>query len=162
MLRIHGSFVLKRCGIAYGRRVDATLAWTVVGSVAGVVGAGAALVPLLRRRWGHLPLSGGDRGSGPVALGRSRALFPPPVLDVEPRGRGQVIDELAGLALAPSDHAVVLAGLGGSGKSTVARAVAARVLAEDRCAWWVPAADALSMTQLLLGLAGELGASAAR
>ena len=93
------------------------------------------------------------------ATGWSRALFPPPVLDVKPRGRGQVIDELAGLALAVPGHAVVLAGLGGSGKSTVARAVAARVLEQDRCAWWVPAADAVSMTQLLLGLAGELGAS---
>ena len=94
------------------------------------------------------------------ATGRSRALFPPPVPDVEPRGRGQVIDELAGLALAPPDHAVVVAGLGGSGKSTVARTVAARALAQDRRAWWVPAADAVQMTQLLLGLAGELGASA--
>ncbi len=75
------------------------------------------------------------------------------------RGRGQVIDELAGFALAPPGHALVLAGLGGSGKSTVARAVAARVLAKDGCAWWVPAADAVSVTQLLLGLAGELGAS---
>jgi tetratricopeptide (TPR) repeat protein len=81
------------------------------------------------------------------------------VLDVEVRGRGQVIDELAALALAPPGHALVLAGLGGSGKSTVARAVAARVLAENGCAWWVPAADAVSVTQLLLGLAGELGAS---
>ena len=93
------------------------------------------------------------------AAGRSRALFPPPVLDVEPRGRGQVIDELAGLALAPPGQAVVVAGLGGSGKSTVARAVAARARAQDRRAWWVPAADAVSVTQFLLGLAGELGAS---
>ena len=81
------------------------------------------------------------------------------MLDVDVRGRGQVIDELAGFALAPPGHAVVLAGLGGSGKSTVARAVAARVLANNGCAWWVPAADAVSVTQLLLGLAGELGAS---
>ena len=94
------------------------------------------------------------------ATAPSRALFPPPVLDVEPRGRGQVIDELAGLALAPPGHAIVVAGLGGSGKSTVARAVAARALAKDRHAWWVPAADAVSVTQFLLGLAGELGASA--
>jgi hypothetical protein len=54
----------------------------------------------------------------------------------------------------------VVAGLGGSGKSTVARAVAARALARDRRAWWVPAADAVSVTQFLLGLARELGASA--
>jgi hypothetical protein len=95
----------------------------------------------------------------PGATGRSRALFPPPVLDVGPRGRGLVIDELAGLALAPPGQVVVVAGLGGSGKSTVARAVAARALARDRCAWWVPAADAVQATQLLLGLASELGAS---
>jgi hypothetical protein len=94
------------------------------------------------------------------ATARSRALFPPPMLDVEPRGREQVIDELAGLALAPPGHVIVVAGLGGSGKSTVARAVAARAVAQDRRAWWVPAADAVSVTQLLLGLAGELGASA--
>ena len=145
--------------VAYGRKVDATLAWTVVGSVAGAVGAGAAVIPLLRRRRGPTPPPGGDGGTGPDAPGRSRALFPPPVLDVEVRGRKQVIDELAALALAPPGHAVVLAGLGGSGKSTVARGVAARVLAENGCAWWVPAADAVSVTQLLLGLAGELGAS---
>jgi len=102
---------------------------------------------------------GGEGGARPDAPGRSRALFPPPVLDVGVRGRGQVIDELAALASAPPGHAVVLAGLGGSGKSTVARAVAARVLAENGCAWWVPAADAVSVTQFLLGLAGELGAS---
>jgi Domain of unknown function (DUF4062)/Tetratricopeptide repeat len=96
----------------------------------------------------------------PGASARSRALFPAPVLDVEPRGREQVIDELAGLVLAPPGQAIVVAGLGGSGKSTVARAVAARAQAQDRRAWWVPAADAVSVTQFLLGLAGQLGASA--
>ena len=101
----------------------------------------------------------GDGSPGPTALGLSRALLPPPVLDVDVRGREQVIDELAGLALAPSGHAVVLAGLGGLGKSTVARSVAAKALEQDRRAWWVPAIDAVSLTQLLLGLAGELGAS---
>ena len=44
----------------------------------------------------------------------------------------------------------------------MARAVAARVLANNGCAWWVPAADAVSVTQLLLGLAAELGASRAQ
>jgi hypothetical protein len=157
--RPHTEPVPERCTIAYGRRVDATLAWTVVGSVAGLVGAGAAVIPLLRRRRRPLPASDSNKGTASAALGRSRALLPPPVLDVEVRGRIQVIDELVGIALAPSGHAVVLAGLGGSGKSTVARAVAARAMEQNRRAWWVPAADAVSVTQLLLGLAGELGAS---
>ena len=81
------------------------------------------------------------------------------MLDVEVRGRGQLLEELTALALAPSGPVQVLCGLGGSGKSTVARAVAARIAAKDRHVWWVPAADAVSVTQLLLGLAGELGAS---
>ena len=41
----------------------------------------------------------------------------------------------------------------------MARAVAARVLAKNGSAWWIPAADAVSVTQHLLGLAEELGAS---
>ena len=129
--------------------------------VAGVVGAGAAVIPLLRRRRGLGP-RGGDGGTGPDAPGRSRALFPAPVLDVEVRGRGQVIEELATFALAPSGHVQVLCGLGGLGKSTVASAVAARVVAKNRRVWWVPAGDAVSVTQLLLGLAEELGASRAQ
>lgn len=155
-----GVFVVRRYGITYGRRVDATLAWTVVGSVAGVVGAGAAVISLLRRHKRPLPSSAGDGDA--TALGLSKALLPPPVLDLEVRGRGQVVDELAGLMLAPSGHVVVLAGLGGLGKSTVARAVAARGLEQVGRVWWVPAADAVSVTQLLLGLAGELGASRAQ
>jgi tetratricopeptide (TPR) repeat protein len=139
--------------------MDATLAWTVFGFVAGVVVVGAALILLPRRRGGSLPLSGGHGSTGPAALGWWSASFPLPVLDVEVRGREQVIDELTGLARAPPGHAVVLAGLGGSGKSTVARAVAARVQEQDGCVWWVPAVDAVSVTQILLGLARELGAS---
>jgi hypothetical protein len=41
--------------------VDATLTWTVIGSVAGVVGAGAAVTSLLRRRRGSPPPDGGSR-----------------------------------------------------------------------------------------------------
>ena len=149
-------------GLAYGRKMNA-FAWTVIGSVAGVVGAAAAvvfgLIPVLRGRRRTPALPGSGDATSPDAVGRARALLPAPVLDVDVRGRGQVINELAGLALAPPGRVQVLAGLGGSGKSTVARAVAARVGAQDRRVWWVPAADAVSMTQLLLGLAEELGAS---
>ncbi len=56
----------------------------------------------------------------------------------------------------------VLTGLAGSGKSTVAREVAARVTAAGGRAWWVPAGEPVSVTQLLLGLAREMGASPER
>ena len=138
-------------------------AWTVIGSVAGLVGAAAAVVfglaPLLRGRKRAPGLTGNEDGDGQGAAQPSRALLPAPVLDVEIRGREQVVGELAALALAPLGRVQVLCGLGGSGKSTVARAVAVRIAAKDRRVWWVPAADAVSVTQLLLGLARELGAS---
>ena len=76
------------------------------------------------------------------------------------RGRDDVVAELSELASYPDGRVQVLAGMGGSGKSTVARAAVARVTAGGGQAWWVPAADAVSVTQLLLGLAGDLGASA--
>ena len=155
--RAAGSFVPEGYGIAYGRRVDTALA-IVFGAVGRVVRAGAAVIRLLPKRRGSLPVSG-DGGIGPAALRRWSASFPPPVLDVKVRGRGQVIGELAGLTRSPPGHAVVLAGLAGAGKSTLARAVAARVGEQDCCVWWVPAADAVLMTQILLGLASELGAS---
>ena len=89
----------------------------------------------------------------------SGMLLPAPVLDVQVRGRDDVVGELTELASAPDGRVRVLAGMGGSGKSTVARAVAVQVTAAGGRAWWVPAVDAVSVTQLLLGLAGELGAS---
>jgi hypothetical protein len=137
-------------------------AWTVVGSVAGVVGAAAAivfgLVPFLQNRKQRVaaPGAGGHAGSGVAGL---PVVFPAPMLDVEVRGRGEIIEELAGAALVPPGQVRVLAGLGGSGKSTVGRAVAARVTALGRRVWWVSVADPVAMGQQLLGLAGELGAA---
>jgi tetratricopeptide (TPR) repeat protein len=90
------------------------------------------------------------------------ALLPAPLLDVQVRGRDDVVAELAELASAPDGRVQVLVGMGGSGKSTVARAVAARVTAGGGQAWWVSAGDAVSATQLLLGLARALGASASQ
>jgi tetratricopeptide (TPR) repeat protein len=136
--------------------------WTVIGSAAGLVSAAIALfglIPRLRARRPALGPPSHHDGDGRRAAEPSKALLPAPVLDVEVRGREQVVEELAAFALAPSGHVQVLCGLGGLGKSTVARAVAARIVAKDRRVWWVPAGDAVSVTQLLLGLAKELGAS---
>jgi hypothetical protein len=139
-----------------------TFASGVVGSVAGVVGAAAAivfgLVPLVPDRRKAPGAAADDADDGGVA-GRSGVLLPAPVLDVQVRGRDDVLAELAGLVSAPDGRVRVLAGMGGAGKSTVARAAAARITAGGGRAWWVPAGDAVPVTQLLLGLAGELGAS---
>src|SRR5262249_2743333 len=105
----------------------------------------------------------GEERRGDGGLGTAEpagVLLPAPLLDVQVRGRDDVVGELAELASVPDGRVQVLAGMGGSGKSTVARAVAAQVTASGGRAWWVPAGDAVSVTQLLLGLAGALGASA--
>ena len=53
----------------------------------------------------------------------------------------------------------VLAGLGGTGKSTIALALAEAAAARGIPAWWVPAVDAETVTARLLELAEDLGAA---
>jgi len=119
------------------------------------------LLPLVRHRKEPHGSTVAGAADGDVATS-SGVLLPAPVLDVQVRGRDEVVGELTDLVSVPDGQVQVLAGMGGAGKSTVARAVAARVSAGYGRAWWVPAAEAVSMTQLLLGLAGELGASASQ
>jgi tetratricopeptide (TPR) repeat protein len=87
-------------------------------------------------------------------------VLPAPVLDVQVRGRDDLLVTLTRLVSAPDGRVRVLAGMGGCGKSTVARSVAALVKARGGKAWWVQATDGAVLTQLLLGLAEELGAPA--
>ncbi|HEV7933944.1 MAG TPA: tetratricopeptide repeat protein, partial [Actinomadura sp.] len=89
-----------------------------------------------------------------------RGMLWPPLgrLPEHVRGRDLLLDRLTGLVGAPDGRAHVLAGLGGTGKSTVALRVAEAALEQDRLALWVPAVDASSLTSALLGLAQSLGA----
>src|ERR1039457_4622434 len=144
--------------------MDAGLAWTVVGSIAGVAAVVAGVVFGVLQLWqgrGNSraladddPLAGADRET-------ARVLLPPPVgrLPEVVRGRDDLVGVLAGLASVPDGRVHVLAGLGGCGKSTVALAVAARARESVRRVWWVPAVDQASVTGLLLGLARQLGAA---
>jgi hypothetical protein len=140
--------------------MDAGLAWTVIGSVAGVAALAVGVLQLRQAR----------RDGGRDLPGGGGVLLPPGGrLPVRVRGRDELAGELAKLARVPDGRVHVLAGLGGSGKSTVALTLAQEVLrqAERRTAfrrramrvWWVPAADPASLTGALLGLAGKLGAA---
>ena len=88
------------------------------------------------------------------------AVLPPPVgrLPAEVRGRAGILEVLAELARRPDGRVHVLAGLGGSGKSTVALAAARDAAAAGLRTWWVAAADPASVASALLGLARRLGA----
>lgn len=78
---------------------------------------------------------------------------------VEVRGRRELIDELLELMRRPQDGPVVLTGVGGAGKSTVAAALAERFRGRDRLVWWVSAADPASLSAGLVTVARQLGGS---
>jgi tetratricopeptide (TPR) repeat protein len=98
--------------------------------------------------------------AGAVVSRVPAAVLPPPVgrLPAEVRGRAAILEDLAELARHPDGRAHVLAGLGGSGKSTVALAVARAAAAIGLHTWWVAATDPASVASALLGLARRLGA----
>ena len=74
-------------------------------------------------------------------------------LPVEVRGRDAVLH-----ALAQEHGLVVLTGMGGIGKSTVA-AELARLVQAGRRVWWVSAADPSSLVAGIATVARNLGAS---
>jgi tetratricopeptide (TPR) repeat protein len=76
-------------------------------------------------------------------------------LPVEVRGRDRLLRELPARS-----GMVVLVGMGGMGKSTVATELARRI-GTDRSAWWVSAGDVTSLTAGMITVARRLGATLA-
>jgi hypothetical protein len=74
------------------------------------------------------------------------------------RGRDQLLGRLDALVWAPDARTHVLAGPGGSGKTAVALWLARGAARRGVPAWWVPAADAQTMTVRLAELAACVGA----
>ena len=143
--------------------------WTVVGSVAGVVGAAAAivfgLVPLVHRRRspGQAHSTAADRGAvspddapSPVAV----RLAPRPEILA---GRDGLLAELdaqfVDAAQAGAGPGVVaLCGLGGAGKTSVAVEYAHRQLARSPVTWQFAAEEPAALAAGFSELAAQLGA----
>lgn len=149
--------------------MDWTLFWTAVGSVAaaaGVAVAGIVAVAQARSARKHPPLESGDRirvvleqpGGSEHGVGDAVLRAPTGRLPEHLRGREELLTRLRALTSEPDGRVHVLVGLGGTGKSTVALRIAEEHARSGRPVWWVPAADAETMTLKLLGLGTELGA----
>jgi hypothetical protein len=79
-------------------------------------------------------------------------------------GRDDVVTRLVDLLVVRDrDHAQVLVGAGGMGKSTIARLVAAKACRNDpkRHIWWISAVNEEHLSGGLISLARQLGASTA-
>lgn len=145
--------------------VDAGLLWTAVGSLAGVLAAVIAWRQY-RLEAHHGPGRDGARSSTKGVRGAS-VLPPIGRLPPEVRGRGRILGELLALLRRPTGELVVLSGMGGVGKSTVAVSLAGRA-ADLRLGirrrhvdvWWVSVADRSSLTSAMVAVARKLGATA--
>lgn len=101
-------------------------------------------------------LYGSEQLSGRALLAqvRPRVTGLPPVV----HGRDGVLARLVGLLDAPSTATQLVVGRGGSGKSTVALAVAVQAQERGHRVWWVTAGDPNQVTRGMLAVATELGA----
>jgi hypothetical protein len=161
--------------------VDATLVWTAVGSVAGVVAVAvavrvaAAQTQSARKR---PPLTsaepvrvlvvspGGDAAVAAAtapraATGVAAASLAVPLGRRDERtplrGRDELVDALVTAAPESSPRVQVLCGLGGCGKTSIALEAAARLTESGIEAWWVVASDADGFDRSMLALARRLG-----
>ena len=151
---------------AYCHSVDA-FAWEVIGSVAGVIAAVAAIIALLPRAQRHKEIPG-PPGRAAVAITHAdtgkEALVMLGEIPREPLGFQPRTDLLAALdAHGPRSRVVVvhaLTGLRGVGKTHLAAAYARAKLAERwRLVAWINAGDLGGILAGLAEVAAELGVS---
>jgi hypothetical protein len=126
--------------------VDAGVAWTALGTLVSGVGVAVA--------WRQLTLPGADpptgRSGSRFHLDGLSVLAPTGRLPSKVRGRDGVLRDLVRFARRPPGEFVVLSGMGGVGKSTIAAALAERVGGRGRGwrradVWWVSATDSSSL-----------------
>jgi tetratricopeptide (TPR) repeat protein len=141
--------------------LDASLVWTAAGTLATCAGLGMAWlqlrVPTVENRQDPAPRV-------PTMFGVSVA---PPTgrLPVETRGRDRVLGQLRKWLRRPPAATIVLVGLGGIGKSTVATTLAERAVRRGRLGrrsrrvWWISAVDQLSLAAGLVTVARQLNAT---
>ncbi|MDA0639361.1 tetratricopeptide repeat protein [Nonomuraea ferruginea] len=110
----------------------------------------------------HITYRSADEGT-PVVPGGHGVLWPPlGRLPKRVRGREPLLEQLRTLLGAPDGRVHVLAGLGGTGKSTVALQLADIAVQARRPVWWASAVDAAALSDSLLVLAQALGADDAQ
>jgi tetratricopeptide (TPR) repeat protein len=131
---------------------------TALGTASGVAAVGVAVLQLKRTPRDlaeptrqELP-EPSEVQIGPFTWG------PPTGRLVDLRGRNGLLTGLEAQLDAADDRFHVLAGLGGTGKTAVALALAAKAQAQGHSVWWVPVTDAGTVTASLIALAAELGA----
>ncbi|SEB58212.1 tetratricopeptide repeat protein [Streptomyces sp. PAN_FS17] len=111
------------------------------------------------------PLLGDPDASRSSALNTAnvaRTLRPPTGRLGQLHGRDDVLELLGGRLSAPDGCFLVLAGMGGTGKTSLALALAERAERQGRRVWWVSATEQRSLVFSLLGLALGLGAPPAQ
>jgi hypothetical protein len=151
--------------------VDASLFWTIVGSVAGVTGVIVAIITgVFQLRLPNRVRTAGAtttavHGVSPSVSAKrayrstETALRPPTGrLPARVRGREELLSQLRTMARSPDGRAHLLGGLGGTGKTTIALLLAADLQEQAHPVWWVYARDTLTVTHGFLGLAREVGA----
>ena len=157
---------------------------TVVGTMAGVLGAVVAVIQLRRtptssgsrRRRLHkrtvlVPVEptqttptdvpAGSRGSAEHGGEVPVLLHAPTGRLTEVWGRGELLETLDTRLNSPDERFEVLAGLGGTGKTTVALALAEQVRGRGGSVRRISGVDATSVTDGMLAVAARLGASPA-
>jgi tetratricopeptide (TPR) repeat protein len=158
--------------------VDTTLLWTAVGSgaaAAGVLVAAGVAITQGRSVLHRPPLTSDEPvrvvleppdlpvGHGTARVPAVGVVLRPPTgrLPEHVRGRQELVGQLQALAGAPDGQTHVLAGLGGTGKTTVALELAEEASRPGGPpVWWIPAGDAGGVLAGLMSLAAELGAPA--